>query len=239
MGVGYRAGGRGEGDAKHKLLKRPADCRDYADYRTGKFFRLLLTKEGKLFFSGQNKKGSAGNTIQLNDCIEEFKDVTSVYPLAANDKIISCDGGKHFSVICTKEGKVYASGNVFYRSVDDDIKYNAEESAEYAYELKMVNHAEGYKAEKVWACDLYDNIWVLGSKKNDDGTIVKKTFCLGSDYDMVGGGDSNGAKNWRSPKLPENIWMEEIQSSGMYALGIDNNGDLWEWGGHRQSNEGE
>ena len=87
-----------------------------------------------------------------------------------------------------------------------------EESVEYAYELKMVNHAEGYKAEKVWACDLYDNIWVLGSKKNDDGTIVKKTFCLGSDYDMVGGGDSNGAKNWRSPKLPENIWMEEIQS---------------------------
>ena len=25
----------------------------------------------------------------------------------------------------------------------------------------------------------------------------------------------------------------------MYALGIDNNGDLWEWAGHRQPNEGE
>ena len=103
----------------------------------------------------------------------------------------------------------------------------------------MVNDAEGYHAEKVWGCDLYDNIWVLGSKKNENGDTVKKTFCLGSDYDMVGGGDSNGARNWRSPKIPDDIWMEQIQSSGMYALGIDNNGDLWEWGGHRQSNDGE
>ena len=102
----------------------------------------------------------------------------------------------------------------------------------------MVNQAEGYHAEKVWGCDLYDNIWVLGSKK-EEGKTVKKTFCLGSDYDMVGGGDSNGARNWRSPKIPDGIWMEQIQSSGMYALGIDNNGDLWEWGGHRQSNEGD
>jgi hypothetical protein len=58
----------------------------------------------------------------------------------------------------------------------------------------MIKLAEGYKAEKVWACDLYDNIWVLGYK---DGESIKKTFCLGSDYDMVGGGDSNGARSWR------------------------------------------
>lgn len=71
----------------------------------------------------------------------------------------------------------------------------------------MVNDAEGYRAEKVWGCDLYDNIWVLGSKE-EEGKTTKKTFCLGSDYDMVGGGDSNGARNWRSPKIPDDIWME-------------------------------
>ena len=60
IGVGYRAGGRGEGYGEHKLIERPPECIDYKEMRVGKFFRLLLTKTGKLFFSGQNKKGSAG-----------------------------------------------------------------------------------------------------------------------------------------------------------------------------------
>ena len=63
MGVGYRAGGREEGKGKHRLLTRPDDCRDYLEYQTGKFFRLVLTKEGKLFFSGQNKRNSVGGAI--------------------------------------------------------------------------------------------------------------------------------------------------------------------------------
>ena len=167
MGVGYRAGGRGEGTGKHKLITRPAECRDYAEYETGKFCRLLLTKEGKLFFSGQNKRNSVGSAIALNDAVNEFKEVTSIFPVTADDKIISCDGGKHFTVICTKNGKVYASGSSLYRSVADDVKHNSEENGDYAYELRMVNQAEGYKAEKVWGCDLYDNIWVLGYKEED------------------------------------------------------------------------
>ena len=61
--------------------------------RCGKFFRLLLTKTGKLFFSGQNKKSTAGSKIELNQCIDKFEEITNIYPLAADDEIISCDGG--------------------------------------------------------------------------------------------------------------------------------------------------
>lgn len=61
MGQGYRAGGKDTNQHKLKVLNRPADCNDYKDYRAGKFFRLLLTNSGKLFFSGQNKKMTVGN----------------------------------------------------------------------------------------------------------------------------------------------------------------------------------
>ena len=52
---------------------------------------------------------------------------------------------------------------------------------------------------------------------------------------MVGGGDSNGAPKWRYPKISNETYthMKQIASAGMYALGIDNEDRLWEWGGHR------
>lgn len=168
----------------------------------------------------------------MNDCIEEFKEVTDIFSqIAQDDKIVSIDGGKHFLVLCTEKGRVFASGSSLYHSIDDDIRTNEEASSDYPYEIKLNKMAEGYKALKVWACDLYDNIWVLAIKEGEDG---KKIFCLGSDYDMVGGGDSNGARSWRTPKIPENTWFEQMESSGMYALGVDNHGNCWEWGGHRQ-----
>ena len=54
---------------------------------------------------------------------------------------------------------------------------------------------------------------------------------------MVGGGDSNGARMWRNPKIPDGIYYEEIESNGMYAIGLDQNGDMWEWANHKQTNE--
>jgi len=77
----------------------------------------------------------------------------------------------------------------------------------------MLEEAEGYKVIRVWANDLYHNMWVLGEKE-DDSTKKKtfKTFSLGSDYDMAGCGDGSGAPKWRSPKIPENTWFVEIHS---------------------------
>ena len=98
----------------------------------------------------------------------------------------------------------------------------------------MALDADGFKAIKVWGCDLYENIWVLGYKQSNSEDIYK-TFCLGNDYDMVGGGDSSGAPKWRTPKIENETYthMKEIASSGMYALGIDNKDRLWEWGSHK------
>ena len=52
MGMGFRACGKGEGAHKLKLLERPEDCHGYKKVCAGKFFRLILTNEGKLFFCG-------------------------------------------------------------------------------------------------------------------------------------------------------------------------------------------
>jgi len=98
----------------------------------------------------------------------------------------------------------------------------------------MIFDATDYKAKRVWACDLYQNFWILGQSTADETKY--KTFSLGSDYDVAGCGDGNGAPKFRSPLLPPDTWFVDIQSAGMYALAIDNRGDCWEFGGHRQGN---
>ena len=67
MGIGYRASGKGEGMEKLRIIPRPDGCTTkYARVATGKFFRLILTEEGGLFFSGQNKKNMLAKEIELN-----------------------------------------------------------------------------------------------------------------------------------------------------------------------------
>jgi len=52
MGIGYRACGKEDGMHKIRLLERPDDCTGYKKVCVGKFFRLILTTAGKLFFCG-------------------------------------------------------------------------------------------------------------------------------------------------------------------------------------------
>ena len=47
---------------------------------------------------------------------------------------------------------------------------------------------EGWKAINCWGTDLYQNIWVT-AEKEEDGVKKKKTWSLGSDFEMVGCGD--------------------------------------------------
>ena len=202
----------------------------------GKFFRLLLTKAGKLFFSGQNKKCTVGRDIEINAYADKFYDVTEHFPLESDDKIISADGGKHFIVLCTQKGKVYAGGRVMWNAVSDEVRQNSENNEDYAFECRMNGNAEGFKAEKVWACDWYGNFWILAYKDEENGEKTYKTFCLGSDYDMVGCDDSDGAPKWRSPVLTDGRYFVDIASQGMYMFGKDQTGALWEFGDHTQEN---
>ena len=123
-----------------------------------------------------------------------------------------------------------------WQAVSDEVRQNAETNEDYAFECRMNGNAEGYKAERVWACDWYGNFWVLASKEEDNGEKTYKTFCLGSDYDMVGCDDSDGAPKWRSPALTEGRYFTEIASQGMYMIGMDQTGALWEFGDHTQEN---
>ena len=62
-GMGYRASGKEEGMHKLRTIEKPPECVNYQKVAVGKFFRLILTKEGRVFFSGQNKKYCAGKEI--------------------------------------------------------------------------------------------------------------------------------------------------------------------------------
>ena len=160
MGLGYRACGREEGAHKLKLLERPADCSGYKRVCAGKFFRLILTNEGRLFFCGQNKKYMVGKDIEVNQMVDKFYEIVNLYPLASDEKIIDVDGGKHFMIVCTDKGRVFTSGYMMYRAVPE-IRRNNEENEDFPCELKLSQpETEGWKPIRVWACDLYNNVWM-------------------------------------------------------------------------------
>jgi alpha-tubulin suppressor-like RCC1 family protein len=98
----------------------------------------------------------------------------------------------------------------------------------------LVKMKPGFKAIKCWACDLYQNIWILATKDGDPS--VRQIFAAGGDYDMVGCGDGTAAPDWREPIFPAGTYMKSIASSGMSAYGIDQDDNLWEWGDHKIKN---
>jgi hypothetical protein len=54
MGMGFRVQGKAEQSAM-RVIEKPSECRDFKRVAIGKFFRVILTKQNKLFFNGQNK----------------------------------------------------------------------------------------------------------------------------------------------------------------------------------------
>lgn len=110
MGLGYRACGKEEGAEKLKLLERPEDCTGYKKVSAGKFFRLILTNSGKLFFCGQNKKYMVGKDVELNQMVDKFYEIKNLFPLQSDDYLVDVDGGKHFMIAVSNKGKVFTSG---------------------------------------------------------------------------------------------------------------------------------
>ena len=95
-----------------------------------------MTEEGKVLFSGQNKRFCAGRSLELNAGVEKFHDITANFPVdQADDKIIGCDGGKHFSVVVTEKGKLYATGEQFAGAFNSSLRSNAEDSPAYPFEI--------------------------------------------------------------------------------------------------------
>ena len=85
------------------------------------------------------------------------------YRLEDGDKMIDVACGKHYTTVATKNGKVYASGYIFYRHFNDSRR-NPENNEDYPFELRL---PDGWKAEKVYGCEKYSNMWV--TCRNDEG----------------------------------------------------------------------
>ena len=65
-----------------------------------------------------------GKEIEVNQMVDKFYEIKNLFPLASDDKIIDVDGGKHFMIIVTEKGKVFTSGYMMYRAVDQ-IRQNS------------------------------------------------------------------------------------------------------------------
>jgi len=123
MTVGYRSCSYERNLHKLRLIEKPINCKNYQRAATGKFFRLLLTKQGKLFFNGQNRRSLIGIETDKTQHTDKFYEITSYWPVNhEEDKIVDCDGGRDFIIVCTASGKVYASGSSLSDVVNSAIK---------------------------------------------------------------------------------------------------------------------
>lgn len=93
----------------------------------------------------------AGKDISVDEYAMEFNELSGLWPLDTDDKLVDIAGGLHFMIACTEKGKVYSSGYMFYRAVSE-IRSNSEDNEDYPCELSV---PEGWLARRVWACDKY------------------------------------------------------------------------------------
>ena len=65
-GIGYRPNGQGNEKAQLQKVPAPEAMRNFKKVAHGKYFRLVLTEEGKLFWQGQTRRNmfNAGNSCE-------------------------------------------------------------------------------------------------------------------------------------------------------------------------------
>ena len=125
-----------------------------------------MTKSGKLFFNGQNKRLQVGNCDE-NDHQQHFWEIPEdFYPRDVNDKIVDIASGRHNNVIVTESGKVYAAGYALYVALRN-CRHNSKNHENYPFEIKL---PEGFKAFEAYASGYYNVIWI--NAKNAEGKTV-------------------------------------------------------------------
>lgn len=123
---------------------------------TGKFFRLIVTKDHRLFFSGQNKKNMVGKDVEIDTWKQEFTEIKNFYPMEDDEGVLDVAGGKHFMIVLSTKNKLYGSGFQFYRACSD-VRSNERNDEDLPFKLAS---PEGWKPLKVWANDRYVNAWI-------------------------------------------------------------------------------
>ena len=143
--------------------------------------------------------------------------------MADNDKIVDICGGKHYTALVSEQGKVYASGYVFYRNFNG-CRSNPENNEDYPFELRM---PDGFNAKQIWGSEKQHNIWVTAT--NQDGEL--KTLAAGGFTRMLGNAADNNPSSFVPVSLPDNTYLTKVASQGSQLVhGVDNHGNLWIWG---------
>ena len=82
----------------------------------GKFFRVVLTQEGRLFFNGQSRRYMFGSGMNRDSHLQHFHEIeNNFFVMDEGDKMIDVTGGKNFVAVATERGKVYGSSYMFFR----------------------------------------------------------------------------------------------------------------------------
>lgn len=214
-GIGYRAQGSGRDKCQLRRIEAPEGCRNIRKVAHGKFFRVVLTEEGRVFFNGQNRKYMFSSGMDRHRHIDRFGEIeNNFYRLEEGDKIVDLTAGKHYTAAVTERGKVYCGGYVFYRHFSD-CRYNREQNEDYPFELRM---PDGWRAKEAFGCERFNNVWI--NCVNDAGEI--KSFGAGQSTDLTGHGSGDRTSRFRELRVPEGIYMTKITNQGYIAHGIDN-----------------
>jgi len=116
-GMGMRTQGRNSDDVKLKKIEQPEAMKSFKKVVHGKFFRLVLTNENRLFINGENRRYMMGSGIDRSRYVPRFDEFPDNYfRLEDGDKIVDCCGGKNYTAVVTEQGKIYAAGYIFYRN---------------------------------------------------------------------------------------------------------------------------
>lgn len=130
-----------------------------------------------MWFSGQNRKYMVGSEVNRNDHNEHFWQLPeNFFQMEEGDRIVDVAAGKHFVAVTSEQGKVYASGYIFYRRFAE-CRYNRQSDEDYPFQLKLPESGD-WKAQQLFGSEKCNNLWVTAMKS--DGK--KKSFGAGEEH---------------------------------------------------------
>lgn len=197
------------------------EMKDIKKISHGKYFRLVLTNDGKLFFQGQSRKYNLKENGNLDYQKDGFLKIPDrFFRNDEDDKLVDVVGGKSHTVVMTEKGRVFATGYTFYREFSG-CRSNTENYEDTPYELKL---PEGYTGKAIFG-STHNIVWVNAT--NADGKM--QTLGNGTNRKELGAINSDDHV-FRPLLLPDGIYFTKISSKGQTTHAIDNECNLWVFG---------
>ena len=211
-GMGMRSQGRSAEETNLRRIEAPESMKDIKKITHGKFFRLVLTDQNKLYHMGEARRYMLGSDFNRDTNGTKFAEVeNNFFKMAEGDKIVDICGGKCHMAVATSEGKIYGSGYTFYRHFSS-CRHNEQNNEDHPFELKL---PEGHKALNVWTAEKRYTLWVTAT--NEDGEHV--TFGCGEENRGTGQDNTN---KFEKLALPAGTYITKISNHKDRVHGVDN-----------------